>query len=476
MTTPRPGLAMHWKVLIALALGVLVGTILHETWSDQSWASLGVRDVKAYMAEAIPAADPAANDAAGAAAALARFLIMANGFVGDVFLQSLKFIAVPIVLFSLIGAVAGVGDVRKIGRIGMKTLACFLFTLLVAVTIAVVLGKTVGPGSYVDEPTRARIVAQFSAKAAESVRAAHDLKSQGGLAYAFGYLKGIIPTNPFASLANASMMQVVAAAFLFGVGLTMIPREKANPVIAFCEGAAEAVMALVRIIMHVAPLAVFCLTVQFVAGVGVGALTSVLVYCLCVVGGLAIVLLVEYPLLMLAVTPRGAKVGYGRFFRGLAPAMTLAFSSSSSSATLPVTIQCARDRLGVPEDIVNFVCPLGTTLNMDGTALYQVISVLFLAQLYGVDLTVSQHITVGVMAAVVAVGTPGLPGASVIMMAIVLESVKVPTEGIAIILATDRVLDMCRTIVNVSGDAVACVVVAGSEGRLARADLSASSA
>jgi Na+/H+-dicarboxylate symporter len=188
-----------------------------------------------------------------------------------------------------------------------------------------------------------------------------------------------------------------------------------------------------------------------------------------VVGGLAVVLLVEYPLLMLALTPSGNKIGYGRFFRGLAPAMTLAFSSSSSSATLPVTIQCARDRLGVPEDIVNFVCPLGTTLNMDGTALYQVISVLFLAQLYGVDLSVSQHVTVGVMSAVVAVGTPGLPGASVIMMAIVLESVGVPTEGIAIILATDRVLDMCRTIVNVSGDAVACVVVAGSEKRLAPA-------
>jgi Na+/H+-dicarboxylate symporter len=145
--------------------------------------------------------------------------------------------------------------------------------------------------------------------------------------------------------------------------------------------------------------------------------------------------------------------------------MTLAFSSSSSSATLPVTIHCAKDRLGVPADIVNFVCPMGTTLNMDGTALYQVVSVLFLAQLYGIELTLAQHITVGIMSAVVAVGTPGLPGASVIMMAIVLESVGVPTEGVAIILAVDRVLDMSRTIVNVSGDAVACVVVAGNDMR-----------
>jgi Na+/H+-dicarboxylate symporter len=471
----RRPLELHWKVIIALTLGVLAGTMIDQFWSAETWKLLGVGNAaKMMMWQGRGPGEP--NEQAGFAAQAVCFVAVANKFVGDLFLQSLKFIAVPIVLFSLIGAVAGVGDVRKIGRIGFKTLACFMFTLVVAVAIAVVLGKVVGPGTFVDEETRARIVAKFAGEAAQRVKAAHDLQSEGGVVYFFKYLLGIIPTNPFASIATATMMQVVASAFLFGVGLTMIPRDKAEPVIRFCEGAAEAVMALVRIIMRLAPLAVFCLTVQFVGGVGVGALGSVLVFCLCVIGGLATVLLVEYPLLMLALSPRGNKMGYGRFFRGLAPAMTLAFSSSSSSATLPVTIQCARDRLGVPEDIVNFVCPLGTTLNMDGTALYQVISVLFLAQLYGVELSLAQHITVGIMAAVVAVGTPGLPGASVVMMAIVLESVNVPTEGIAIILAVDRVLDMCRTIVNVSGDAVACVVVAGSEGRLGKEGTGAESA
>ncbi len=462
---------MHWKVLIALALGVLAGAAINELWTTATWASMRVNDASSFM----KFAEVEANAGASGVATTVRFLARANQFVGDLFLQSLKFIAVPIVLFSLIGAVAGVGDVRKIGRIGVKTLLCFLCTLLVAVAIAVVLGKVVAPGTYVDETTRAALVASKAADAAARVAQAHELKSKGGVDYFFSYILNVVPTNPFASLASATMLQVVAAAFLFGVGLTMIAREKAQPVIAFCEGAAEAVMALVRIIMSIAPLAVFCLTIQFVSGVGVGALMSVLVFCLCVVGGLSIVLFIEYPLLMFLVAPKGNRIGYGRFFRGLAPAMTLAFSSSSSSATLPVTIQCTRDRLGVPEDIVNFVCPLGTTLNMDGTALYQVISVLFLAQLYGVDLTLAQHITVGVMAAVVAVGTPGLPGASVIMMAIVLESVNVPTEGIAIILAVDRVLDMCRTIVNVSGDAVACVVVAGSEGRLGGPETSVAS-
>lgn len=459
-------LALHWKVLIALSLGVAVGAAINHWWSDATWATLGVGDAAAYL----KGKESEANAQAGLAAWAAKIAGMTCGFVGSLFLQSLRFIAVPIVLFSLIVAVAGVGDVRKIGRVGIKTLACFLFTLVVAVVIAVFVGRLVAPGTYVTEAARAQLVSSRSADAAAVASKAQETMSQGGAEYFFSYLLNMVPTNPFASLSTATMLQVVVSAFLFGVGLTLIPRSKSEPVLKFCEGAAEAVMALVRIIMALAPAAVFCLTAQFVSGVGVGALGSVLIFCLCVVGGLAAVLLIEYPLLMLATTPPGNRMGYGRFFRGMAPAMTLAFSSSSSSATLPVTIQCARDRLGVPDDIAGFVCPMGTTLNMDGTALYQVMSVLFLAQLYGVDLTLGQHVTVGVMAAVVAVGTPGIPSASVVMMAIVLDSVKVPKEGIAIILAVDRVLDMCRTIVNVSGDAVACVVVAGSEGRLSRVD------
>ena len=457
-TEKEQGLALHWKVLIALALGLLLGSLVNEFWTADTWKALGVGDKAAYTA--FKASE--LNDDAGLAAGTVRFVGKANKFVGDLFLQSLKFIAVPIVFFSLVLAVAGVGDIRKIGRIGIKTLLCFAVTLIIATAIAVAIGKFVAPGTYVSEADRAAIVAQYSSDAAARLQTANTLKDQG----VWSYLLSVIPTNPFAAMANAQILQVVATAFLLGIGMTMIPRDKSETFVKFAEAISEAVMALVRLIMKLAPFAVFCLITQFVSAVGLGALKSVLVYCLCVIGGLAIVLLIEYPLLMLLTTPRGNKVGYRRFFKGLAPAQALAFSSSSSSATLPVTIQCARDRLGVPESIANFVCPMGTTLNMDGTSLYQVISVLFLAQLYGIDLTLSQHITVGVMAAVISVGMPGLPGASVAMMAIVLESVGVPTEGIAIILAVDRVLDMARTIVNVSGDAVACVVVAGSEGTL----------
>lgn len=451
----QSGLALHWKVLIALALGVVIGSVAHEWWTPEVWKSLGVADPAAFRAFK----PSEANANAGILAMAVRFLADANEFLGKLFLQSLRFIAVPVVLFCLIIAVAGVGDLRKIGRIGVRTLLCFALTLVVAVAIAVILGKVVAPGTYVSAESRAHILAQYAGEAGQRVATAHTLKDSG----VWAFLLNIIPTNPFNAIANAQMMQVVASAFLLGVGLTLIPKDKSQPVIAFAEGITEAIMQLVRLIMLAAPLAVFCLVTQFVATVGLGALKSVLAYAFCVVGGLAIVLLIEYPLLMWLLTPKGNKMTPGRFFRGMAPAMTLAFSSSSSSATLPVTIHCAKDRLGVPADIVNFVCPMGTTLNMDGTALYQVVSVLFLAQLYGIELTLAQHITVGIMSAVVAVGTPGLPGASVIMMAIVLESVGVPTEGVAIILAVDRVLDMSRTIVNVSGDAVACVVVAGND-------------
>lgn len=471
---------LHVKVLLALVLGIVAGVPLHWWWTDATWAALGVGDSAAYLAHKTAAggvgvgvggeADP--NAGAGVAAAGARFVREAGAFAGQFFLRSLRFIAVPVVLFSLIVAVAGVGDLRVIGRIGVKTLLCFGFTLVVAVAIAVLVGRYGAPGTWIDGEAKSVLMAKYANPDAvkSSVSTAQRIKDQG----VSGFLMNVIPTNPFNAIANAEMLQVVASAFLIGVGLTMVPREKSQAVTSLCEGMTEAIMVLVGLIMKLAPLAVFCLVTQLVASVGLEALRALLAFCICVVGALSIVLFVEYPLLMLAFTRPGNRMTYGRFFRGMAPAMTLAFSSSSSAATLPVTIKCARDGLKVPADIANFVCPMGTTLNMDGSALYQVISVLFLAQLYGVDLTLTQHVTVGIMACVVAVGMPGLPGAGIAMLAIVLESVNVPTEGVAIILAVDRVLDMCRTIVNVSGDTVACVVVAGSENRLGRDDPGAS--
>lgn len=453
-------MALHWKVLIALGLGVLVGVLINHFWSLDTWKSLGVGDAKAFVAFK----ESAANADAGVVAQTARFAGKANKFAGDFFLQCLKFIGVPVILFSLIVAVADVGDLRRFGRLGAKTVAWFMGTTIFAAVLALAIAHFAAPGTYVSAETRDALLATYQDVAAARVQSANDFR-EGGV---WAYLLSIVPTNPFNAIANAQMIQVVAASLLLGMGLALIPREKAEPVIAFARGLNEALIALVRLIMSFAPIAVFCLICHMVAMTGVGALMSVVAFGVCVIVGLGVILFIEYPLLMLVTSRPGNRVGLRRFFRGMAPAQTLAFASSSSSATLPVTIQCVRDRLGVPHEIANFVCPLGTTINMDGTALYQVLSVLFLSQLYGVDLSLSQYATVSLLAVIVSIGSPGLPGASVVMMAIVLDAVGVPTQGVAIILAIDRVLDMARTIVNVSGDAVTAVLVANGEGTLAR--------
>ncbi|MBU6414083.1 MAG: dicarboxylate/amino acid:cation symporter [Planctomycetes bacterium] len=461
--TPNPPpastrLALHWKVLIALAIGIALGSILHYGWTAETWKSLGVVDVKPFLA----GKESDANAGAGFGAHAAKFAVDACSFVGKLFLLALRFIAIPIILSSMILAVASLGDIRKVGRIGLKTITCFAITLVVAIVIAIGVVQIVKPGKFVTPEAKAKLLGDFSGELATKMQAGAAAQNQT----IWSFLLDIIPANPIAALATGNMLQVVAIGFLVGVGLTMIPREKSTPVVAFFDGLSSTMMELVRLIMACAPVAVFCLITQTVTNLGFGSLASVLLYCLCVIGGLAIVLLIEYPILIMLMTPRSAGMTPKKFFAGLSPAITLAFSSSSSTATLPVTMACCRDRLKIPASIVNFVCPMGTTINMDGTALYQVVSVVFLSQLYGMDLSATQLLTVGVMAAVVAIGAPGLPGASVIMMAVVLESVGIPTEGIAIILAVDRLLDMSRTIVNVAGDAVACVVVAGWEGAL----------
>jgi Na+/H+-dicarboxylate symporter len=215
--------------------------------------------------------------------------------------------------------------------------------------------------------------------------------------------------------------------------------------------------------MLAAPYAVFCLIARTAARMGLEVLGALLAYCVVVVVGLAVALLGVYPATLYLLTPRGRRVGFRRFFSAMAPAQLLAFSSSSSSATLPVTMECARDRLGVAERVVSFVVPLGATTNMAGTALYQAVASTFIAQLYGVEMTLAQQATVVLLATLIAVGSPGVPGGSIVMMVIVLEAVGLPTEGIAVILAVDRVLDMCRTVVNVSGDAAAAAVVGAWE-------------
>ncbi|MDX2131051.1 MAG: dicarboxylate/amino acid:cation symporter [Planctomycetota bacterium] len=450
-----PKLELHWRILIALVLGALVGLAVNHWWTADTWRSLGVNDGAAYLA-----GKPSdANSDASFLAGVARFAAQGTDFIGKLFLRCLRFIAVPIVLFSLIAAVASLGDPRKLGRVGGKTIGIFLFTGFTSSVLGVALATLLAPGTLVDEALRENLPREAATRAASAGAGAQDYS-------AWRIVLDTIPENPFNAIANAQMLQVVVLSIVIGLGLTLVAESRSRPVIAVLEGLAEAVLKLVQLLMHAAPFAVFALMTTIIGGLGLGVFKALAVYCAVVVLGLGLILFVLYPTLTTLLTPRDNRVGWRRFFRAMAPAQLFAFSSSSSAATLPVTMQCCRERLGASEDITSFVCSLGVSFNMDGTALYQAIVVTFLAQLYAVDMTFADTMTVALMAALLSIGVPGIPGGSLVVMAVVLDSIRVPVDGIAIILAVDRVLDMCRTVINVSGDAMGTAIVAASEGKL----------
>lgn len=449
------GLALHWKILIGMLLGAAAGFAVNALWTPQVWNSLGVQDSAAYLAHR----HVDANLAAGWGAWGARFIAELTQFIGDLFLRCLRFIAVPIVLFSLIYAVASLGDPRKLGRMGGKTIALFLFTGFVSAALGVTIATVFAPGEGMAADVRENLPGVNVSQAEQAAKGAETISG-------WKMALDAVTTNPFNSIANAQMLQIVVLSIAIGLGLTMIPKEKARAAIEVCESFAEAVLRLVQLLMHAAPYAVFALMAGIIGSFGVNVFVALAKYCFVVIAGLAIILFVLYPTLTTLLTPRGNRVGWKRFFRATAPAQLVAFSSSSSAATLPVTMECARDRLGASEDVASFVCSLGVSFNMDGTAMYQAVVVTFLAQLYGVDLTFADRLLVTVMAASLSIGVPGIPGGSLVVMAVVLDSIGVPAQGIAIILAVDRVLDMCRTVINVSGDTMGCAIIAASEGKL----------
>jgi Na+/H+-dicarboxylate symporter len=276
------------------------------------------------------------------------------------------------------------------------------------------------------------------------------------------FLVNIVPKNPFKAIADGDFLQIVFFAILTGIFLVQIPRDKSEPVINFFDGISQAMIVLVEKIMLVAPFAVFTLIAATVAEFGFNILQTLLWYSLTVVLGLTILTFVEYPILLKLFT----KINVIKFFRAQRQVIAVAFSTSSSAATLPVTMDVCEKRLGVPNKIASFVLPLGTTVNMDGTALYQAVAAMFIAQVYGFDLNLTQQLTIVLTASLAAIGTAPVPGIGLIMLIIVLKSIGVPEEGIALIIGVDRLLDMCRTVPNVIADSLACVVIASSEGEL----------
>jgi proton glutamate symport protein len=386
--------------------------------------------------------------------------------IGTIFINALKMIAVPLVLASLIVGVSNLGDISKLSRIGGKTIVTYMITTVIAVTVGLLVVNIFTPGKSLPVETRENLMALYDDAAGSTASQAEVLQQQSPLQP----VVDIVPENVFmAASQNSSMLQVVFFAILVGIALLQIPKEKASPVIAFFDGLNEVIIRIVGYIMLIAPYGVFALMASLIVEIAgdnpdnaATLLLALLKYSLVVLGGLIFIMLVMYPLILKLFT----KIKYIDFFAAIRPAQLLAFTTSSSSATLPVTMKQVEEELGVSEEVSSFVLPLGATINMDGTSLYQGVAAVFIAQALGMELTLTQQLTIVLTATLASIGSAGVPGAGLIMLIIVLESISVPAAGIALIIAPDRILDMFRTVVNVTGDATVCAVVASTEGEL----------
>ena len=423
---------------------------------------------------------------------------------GMIFIKCLKFIAVPLVIFSIISGIAGMKDINSLGRIGAKTIFAYLITTVLAVGVGIVLVNFIKPGAMLDEEKRIENRIQYEIWVSDqngTIQIADDKRFLDDPKYS-SYIKekikssetnknnkitsgltskkdngplqfiiDIVPDNMFAAVSsNKLMLQIIFISVFFGMALLFIEETKAQPVIQFVIGANEVFLKMVDWIMLAAPFFVFALMAGVMAKMAstihelIEIFKGLGIYSITVVVGLALMIFIVYPLILRVGGVRS--LFYTSFFRKMAPAQFLAFSTSSSAATLPVTMECVEDRIGVPKKISSFVLPIGATVNMDGTSLYQSIAVIFLAQLHYIDLDLTQQLTIVLTATLASIGSAAVPSAGLVMLIMVLQSVGLNPMWIAIIFPVDRILDMCRTTVNVTGDATICTLIAKTEGEL----------
>ena len=421
--------ALHWQIIIGLLLGLAYGI---------ASANYGWGDVTSNW--------------------IAPF--------GTIFINLLKLIAMPLVLSSLITGVASLSDVKKLSRIGGKTIAIYIGTTTVAVTIGLLTVNMLNPGDKVPDAMKNKLQLTYEKDASKKAGTVQKVKERGPLQP----LVDIIPSNFFFSASsNRNMLQVVFMAIFVGIGLIQIPTDRGKPIKDFFESLNDVVIKLVDIIMLMAPYGVFALiaqTINKVAGNNPNEIVELLgalgYYMIAVIIGLLAHAAITY-MGLLRLMPQ---MKYKTFFGGMAPAQLLAFSTSSSGATLPVTMERCEEELGVSEEVSSFVLPLGATINMDGTALYQAVAAVFIAQTLNMSLDVGAQLTIVLTTVLASIGTAAVPGAGIVMLVIILEAVGVPSAGIALILGVDRILDMVRTTINVTGDATVAVIIADSENQL----------
>jgi DAACS family dicarboxylate/amino acid:cation (Na+ or H+) symporter len=377
--------------------------------------------------------------------------------VGQLFLRSLLMTVVPLVVSSLIVGVAGIGDVRRLGRVGVRTVGFCLVISIVSVGLGILLANTARPGTRLDPVTRDLLMAQYAGVATQAAAPAPANESP-----LMSFVRTLVPANPLESMARSTpdMIGIMFFSIVFGAALTLVSRESAAPVVALLEGVFKVIAKVIDIVMKVAPIGVACLLFTMTARFGFGFLISLGWYVMTVLAGLAIHTFVVYPLALTL----AARVSPMEFFRRVRTVMLTAFSTSSSNATLPTALRVSELNLGVPREIGAFVLTVGATANQNGTALYEGVTVLFLAQLAGVDLTLTQQLMIVYLAVLGSIGTAGVPSGSTPFVVAVLVTIGINPALIAIILGVDRLLDMCRTVVNVVGDLAAAVYVAKREG------------
>ena len=420
---------LHWQIIIGLLLGLIFGVVS----ALMGWGQFTTDWIAPF---------------------------------GTIFIRLLKFIAVPLVLTSLITGVASLSDLKKLSRIGGKTISIYIITTAISVTIGLVIVNILQPGNKVPYDMQSKLQETYQADASYRADSAQEVKERGPLQLFID----MVPSNFFeAASNNRNMLQIVFIALLIGIGLIQIPKKKSKPVLNVFEGLNDVIIKLVDIIMLIAPLGVFSLIAQTINKVAgndpnqvIELLSALGFYMIAVIIGLIVHMALTYTTLLKFYV----KMPLNTFFTGIGPAQLLAFSTSSSGATLPVTMERCEDELGVSEEVSSFVLPIGATINMDGTALYQAVAAVFISQAIGLELNLLDQLTIVVTAVLASIGTAAVPGAGIIMLVIILEAIGVPSTGIALILGVDRILDMLRTVVNVTGDATIAVTIAASEGQL----------
>ena len=361
--------------------------------------------------------------------------------IGTIFINLIKMVIVPVVLASIVAGVASIGDVKKLGRVGVKIMVFYLATTAFAVAIGLMFGTLMQPGKGLTIPAGAKAASKLAPPLQD-------------------VLVNIIPSNPFVAMEKGDMLQIIVFAIFLGIGITMVGA-KAKPVDDFFNGLAEVTYKIIDMIMNFAPFGVFAMMMPVVAVNG----PKVLLPLASVVAAMYIASIVHAVVVYSGTVATLGGMSPVRFFKGIAPAMLVAFSTCSSGATLPVTLKCTQENLGVRKDVSSFCLPLGATVNMDGTAIYCGLAALFVAQAYGIELNAGQYMTIILTGTLASIGAAGVPGAGLIMLTLVLTSVGLPIEGVALIAGIDRVLDMARTTLNITGDAAGCVVVQNSESK-----------